>query len=98
MAERIYLQHRVTHETIAVGTGFNWPACLPGPFWAVMRQLWLIALLMLVVDVLLTVIGLAGVTADLARLVLSMAFAAYCGANGNKWYRQALERKGFVAL
>ncbi|CAG4926437.1 DUF2628 domain-containing protein [Paraburkholderia gardini] len=98
MAERIYLQHRATHETIAVGTGFNWPACLLGPFWAVTRRLWLIVLLMLVVDVLLSVIGLAGVMADLASLVLSIVFAAYCGANGNKWYRQALERKGFVAL
>ncbi|SEB06089.1 DUF2628 domain-containing protein [Paraburkholderia sartisoli] len=98
MAEQIYLQHPVTHETIAVGTGFNWPACLFGPFWAVMRRLWRVALLMLIVDVLLSVIGLADVTVDLASLALSIAFAAYCGVNGNKWHRQALERKGFVAL
>ncbi|CAG4928111.1 DUF2628 domain-containing protein [Paraburkholderia saeva] len=98
MAERIYLQHVETHETIAVATGFSWPACLLGPFWAVMRRLWLIALLMLAVDILITVIGLAGVTADLASFVLSIAFAAYCGVNGNKWHREALERKGFVAL
>ena len=98
MAERIYLQHSVTRETSAVGTGFSWPACLLGPFWAVMRRLWRVALLMVAVDVLLSVIGLAGVTADLASLVLSIAFAAYCGMNGNKWHRQALERKGFVAL
>jgi hypothetical protein len=98
MAERIYLQHPATHETVAVATGFSWHACLLGPLWAVMRRLWLVALLMLVVDVLITAIGLAGVAADLASLVLSIAFAAYCGVNGNKWHRQVLERKGFAAV
>lgn len=92
------MQHRSTDETVAVATGFSWPACLLGPFWALMRRLWLVALLMLAVDLLLTVIGLAGMTADLISLVLSVAFAVYCGVNGNKWHRQALERKGFVVL
>jgi hypothetical protein len=98
MADRIYLRHPVTDETVSVSTGFSWPAFLLGAIWALMKKLWLIALLMLVVELLIGVIGLAGTTADVISFVLSLAFAVFCGMNGNKWHRRAWERKGYVGL
>ena len=98
MTDRIYLQHPTRDETVAVSIGFSWPALLLGFIWALMKRLWGVALFMLAVNLALGVIGLAGVTADLISLVLSIVFAIYCGMSANDWHRRALERKGYVAL
>jgi Protein of unknown function (DUF2628) len=98
MTGRIYLQHPSRDETVAVGVGFSWPALLLGFIWALMKRLWGVALFMLVVDLALGLIGLAGITADLISLVLSIGFAIYCGIRANEWHRRVLERKGYVVL
>jgi hypothetical protein len=98
MTDRIYLQHPSRDETVAVSVGFSWPALLLGFIWALMKRLWGVALFMLIVDLALGVIGLAGVTADLISLVLSIVFAIYCGMRANDWHRRVLERKGYVVL
>lgn len=98
MTERIYLQHPAGDETIAVSTGFSWAACLLGFIWALMKKLWLLAALMLGADLLISLVGLAGTTADVFSLFLSIAFAIYCGMNANEWHRRALERKGYVVV
>ena len=98
MTDRIYLQHPTSDETVAVNTGFSWAAFLLGFVWALMKRLWLLALLMLATNLLIGLIGFAGPTADVISLILSVAFAAYCGMNANKWHRSALERKGYVVL
>ena len=50
MTERIYLRHPVRDETVEVKTGFSWAAFLLGFVWALMKRMWLVALLMLAVD------------------------------------------------
>lgn len=96
MTERIYLQHPSRGGTVAVNTGFSWPAFLLGFVWALMKKLWVVALLMLVADLLIGLLGFAGRTADVISLILSIGFAIYCGTNANEWHRRALERKGYV--
>ena len=96
MAERIYLQHPTKTETVEVSTGFSWSAFLLGFVWALMKRMWLVALVLLAVDLAIGLIGFAGVTADVVSLVLSIVFAIYCGMNANQWYRRDLERKGYV--
>ncbi|MDE1181133.1 DUF2628 domain-containing protein [Paraburkholderia sp.] len=98
MPDRIFLKHPSRDETIAVATGFSWAACLLGFVWALMKRMWLLAALLLVADLLIGFIGLAGESADIASLVLSILFAAFCGMNGNRWHRQALERQGYVPV
>jgi Protein of unknown function (DUF2628) len=98
MTDRIYLHHPSRDETVAVSIGFSWPALLLGFIWALMKRLWGVAGLMLAVDLALGLIGLAGITADLISLVLSIVFAIYCGLSANDWHRRALERKGYVVL
>jgi hypothetical protein len=98
MTDRIYLQHPTRDETVAVNVGFSWPALLLGFIWALMKRLWGVALFMLGVNLALGVIGLAGITADLISLVLSIVFAIYCGMRANDWHRRILERKGYVVL
>ena len=98
MTDRIYLQHPTRDETVVVSVGFSWPALLLGFIWALMKRLWGVALFMLVVDLALGLIGLAGITADLISLVLSIVFAIYCGMSANDWHRRALERKGYMVL
>jgi hypothetical protein len=58
--------------------------------------MWLVALVLLAVDLAIGLIGFAGVTADVVSLVLSIVFAIYCGMNANQWYRRDLERKGYM--
>ena len=96
MAERIYLQHPTRTETVEVSTGFSWSAFLLGFVWALMKRMWLVALVLLAVDLAIGLIGFAGVTADVVSLVLSIVFAIYCGMNANQWYRRDLERKGYM--
>jgi hypothetical protein len=98
MTERIFLRHPVKDETVEVRTGFSWAACLLGFVWALMKRMWLVALLLLAADLAIGLIGFAGVTADVISLLLSIVFAAYCGMRGNQWYRRDLERKGYVVL
>ena len=98
MVERIYLQHPARGETVELSTGFSWGACLLGFIWPLMKKMWLVALLMLVADLVIGLIGLAGVTADVLSLLLSVAFAVYCGMKANQWDRRDLERKGYVVL
>ena len=95
MVERIYLQHPARGETVELSTGFSWGACLLGFIWPLMKKMWLVASLMLVADLVIGLIGLAGVTADVLSLLLSVAFAVYCGMKANQWYRRDLERKGY---
>jgi hypothetical protein len=98
MADRIYLQHPTRDETIAVSVGFSWPALLLGFIWALMKRLWGVALFMLAAELALGLIGLAGTTAYLVSLLLSIVFAIYCGIRANDWQRSILERKGYVVL
>jgi hypothetical protein len=95
MAERIYLQHPTRAETVEVSIGFSWAAFLLGFVWALMKRMWLVALVMLAVDLAIGLIGFAGVSADVISLVLSILFAIYCGMKANEWYRRDLERKGY---
>jgi hypothetical protein len=98
MRERIYLRHPATDETVEVKTGFSWAAFLLGFVWALMKRMWLVALLMLAADLAIGLIGFAGVTADVISLLLSIVFAIYCGMRGNQWHRRDLERKGYMVL
>jgi hypothetical protein len=97
-AERIFLRHPAKDETVEVRTGFSWAAFLLGFIWALMKRMWLVGTLMLAVDLALSFIGFASVSADVVSFVLSIAFAIYCGMRGNQWHRRDLERKGYVAL
>ncbi|RFU43762.1 DUF2628 domain-containing protein [Paraburkholderia sp. DHOC27] len=98
MTERIYLRHPSQDETVAVGIGFSWPALLLGFIWALMKRLWGIAAFMLAVDLALGLIGLAGVSADLISLALSIVFAIYCGMRANDWHRRDLQRRGYLVV
>jgi hypothetical protein len=98
MADRIYLQHPTRDETIAVSVGFSWPALLLGFIWALMKRLWGVALVLLAVEIALGLIGLAGATAYLVSLLLSIVFGIYCGIRANDWHRRILESKGYVVL
>ncbi|WP_244106599.1 DUF2628 domain-containing protein [Paraburkholderia phenazinium] len=90
------MQHPARGETVEVSTGFSWAAFLLGFIWALMKRMWLVALFMLSADLAIGLIGFAGMTADVISLVLSIAFAVYCGMKANQWYRRDLERKGYV--
>jgi hypothetical protein len=98
MADRIYFKHPTSDKTVPVATGFNWPACLLGFIWAFAKKLWTIALLMLLANLIISLIGLMGWGGDVASLMLSLLFAAFCGYNANRWHRRTLERRGYIAL
>ena len=92
------MRHPATDETVEVKTGFSWAAFLLGFVWALMKRMWLVALLMLAADLAIGLIGFAGVAADVISLLLSIVFAIYCGMRGNQWHRRDLERKGYMVL
>lgn len=98
MTERIYFQHPSNQDVVSVPTGFSWLAALLGFIWAANRKLWMLALVLLLVDVAIGLVSLINGTVDLIASVGSVAFAVYCGMAANRWHCRILESKGWVRI
>jgi hypothetical protein len=101
MAMRVYTIHLPPPFTVREGEpevvreGFNWFALVFGPLWALVKGMWVPAILILVAGLLIGFgAGLAGLN-ELARSVLGLAFAVFVGAEANDWHRRHLDRKGW---
>ena len=104
----IYVKNGTVNK--AVKRGWSWPAFFFGSVWALCVRLWLLGLLLLPVELLLTFLarindeilrnasGNYAETVSLVGGLISLVFLAIrilFGGFGNAWKRKALERKGF---
>lgn len=86
-----------------VKQGFSWPALLFGSLWAIVRRMWLLAAVLLAVDIVLWVAG--GYAAHLANpallflfLVANIVYLIVRGQYGNRWRLAFLRRSGYVPV
>jgi len=85
-------------ELRLVKDGFSWPAFLLAVPWALWHRMWIVAAVLLAVDVALGVLpGLAGL-GDLTQGVLSAGLALAIGFAGSDLRDATLRAQGYVAV
>ena len=85
---------RLDPDPVLVKEGFCWPAFFFGVVWALVKGLWLAALVLAGVSVALA-IGLTLIGADPAvATAVWLAFALIVGFGANDWRRAKLARQG----
>ena len=98
---KIYTYHMTPggaplEAAVAVPEGFSWGAFVFGVFWALYRRLWLVAVIIVGVNVIVPaavqVLGLSPILAS-ATLII---FSFYIGCSANDWRREKLERSGHI--
>jgi len=79
-----------------VAEGFNWPALLFGPFWALWHGMWKTAIALLVLGMVIGGIATAAGLAPDGVSVLQFLVQIGLGLWGNDLRRLALARRGYV--
>ncbi|MBW2712438.1 MAG: DUF2628 domain-containing protein [Deltaproteobacteria bacterium] len=86
-----------------VKLGFSWPAFFFGIAWAVFKQLWLVASLMMLGSITFT--SISGMIASPETppdpnifILWALSVSALFGAYGNDWVRKDLERQGYQVM
>ncbi len=83
-------------EMLLIREGFNWPALIFGPFWALWHGMWRTVIALLVIGAVLGGIGaLAGLAPDAVSL-LQFLVQVGLGLWGNDLRRLAVARRGYV--
>ena len=83
-------------EVELINEGFNWPALIFGPFWALWHGMWRTAIVLVVIGAVLGGAGaLAGLLPD-AVSFLQVLIQFGLGLWGNDLHRAALARQGYV--
>ena len=98
---RIYTYHMRPGETalvdaVAVREGFSWPAFLFSSLWALTHRLWLVAVILLAVPGVLQYTVDNGWLQPAIASTMLLLFGFYVGCSGNDWWRESLERRGYV--
>jgi hypothetical protein len=83
-------------KTLFIKDGFSWPGLIFSLFWLLFQQLWLGALIFVLVSVMLGVLGAFLPLDDSAGMLLSLLPSLYVGFEGNDMRRRKLLKKGFV--
>lgn len=93
-----------TGDIVRVKLGFSWQACFVGSLAAVVRRVWMLAL---VVGVYLAgeayFKGEPTATSRTVALALGLlgfyaVYMLFCGVNGNRWLGDSLRRRGFTLI
>ena len=86
----------------AIASGWSWPAFFFGSFWSIFSGIWLIAIVMLPVELIEAVISNSGNNQpgsdDPVTIVLGIIFLSirvWFGIKGNKWREDKLLRNSF---
>ncbi|MWV16740.1 DUF2628 domain-containing protein [Pseudomonas sp. L-22-4S-12] len=95
--------HHPAHGLEAVKTGFSWPGLCFGLIWALYKQLWWLALGLLLLTPLLVLLVLQlpdGLAQSKPLLIAAVQLPLFCliGFKGNQWQAANLQRRGFALL
>jgi len=83
-------------SVVLIAEGFNWPALIFGPFWALWHGMWRTVIVLLVIGAAMGgASALAGLTPD-AVSVFQFLVQIGLGLWGNDLRRAALARRGYV--
>ena len=83
-------------DVVMIAEGFNWPAFIFAPFWALWHGMWRTAIALLVIAAALGGVGaLAGLAPDSVSVIQFLVHIGL-GLWGNDLRRAALARRGYV--
>ena len=82
-------------EIVFVKEGFCWPAAIFTFVWALSRQMWFAALLLVLAQAALALVLQRLALAQQAEMAISLGFLAILGFLANDWRRASLRRRGF---
>ncbi len=83
-------------DVVLIAEGFNWPALIFGPFWALWHGMWRTAFVLLVIGAALGGLGtLIGITPDVVSVFQALVQIGL-GLWGNDLRRAALALRGYV--
>ena len=93
-----------TGEIVRVGTGFSWQAFFIGSLKAIVRRVWLLAIVAILFG--LSSANFTGAPTASSRtpalavalLCLYVVYMVFCGVNGNRWLNDSLRRRGFTMV
>ena len=93
-----------TGDIVRVKMGFSWQAFFVGSLSAILRRLWLLAIVACLFYANEAYFGGAPTptsrTAALALLLLGIyaVYMLFCGVHGNRWLSDSLRRRGFTLI
>jgi len=93
-----------TGDIVRVKTGFSWQAFFIGSLSALVRQVWLLAAVVLLFFLSEAYfVGAPVPTSRTAALALALlgvyaVYMLFCGINGNRWLSDSLRRRGFTLV
>jgi len=82
-------------EARFIEEGFNWRAFVFGPLWALYRQLWLFACLIIGVNCLIVASSWCGMS-TLGMACMHVAWYLFIGFTANDWLRGKFRSQGFI--
>jgi hypothetical protein len=85
-------------DLILVAEGFNWAALVFGPFWALFKKLWWVALGLVLLNLGIGLAGKAFIADPQVQLAVSLGVASIVGFLANDLRRWTLERAGFIEI
>jgi hypothetical protein len=101
---KVYTVHRRHHglagdqDLVLVTESFNWAAFVFGPFWAVAKNLWWVALSLILLNLGVFFAGAAFIGDLAAQFAISLGLAIIVGYLANDLQRWTLERAGFIEV
>lgn len=91
----------------AVKVGFSWPAFFFGPFWMLIKKLWVLAILWFIASVLLFLseVLIDTSSSDQEKVLITLVIIAASvalwllpGFKGNKWREDNLTKRGYKCV
>jgi hypothetical protein len=88
-------------KTVYVKTGFNWPAFLFGPSWALVKGLWwhffALVLVGIMIDFIISYgIPTKGPFSAFLKIGIGLTYMIICGVQGNAWLMKTLLKRGYA--
>lgn len=86
-----------------VKTGFSWPAFFLGTYWAIVKRMWFVVVLMMAAELLVFATNLllhpaSALIGALVAVGYSVVYALLRGFFGNRWLMASLRRRGFIVI
>ena len=101
---KVYTVHLRHHgldgdrDLILVAESFNWAAFVFGPFWALAKNLWWVALGLVLLNLGVGLAGTAFIGDPAVQFAIGLGVAIIIGFLANDLRRWTLERAGFVEV
>ncbi|WP_047515933.1 MULTISPECIES: DUF2628 domain-containing protein [unclassified Methylophilus] len=100
MAKQLIIFRHPSGKVAKVTLGFSWLAFLLGPFWFLVKKMWVHFFVLLIVSLLLYLFSeyaehIKSTSISLISSITLIAYAFVCGRYGNHWLQSSLLKRGY---